>query len=515
MNNSSHSAGREAAQLVAQFLAEYQATGLYLREPIARLAQLATAEDLAIAEPASAVLFASLVERLADSFSPADVTLYNRVFAQIITHCRALDRGRALDRALDGFNLHSEGAIFARAAALQKRGRPVERSKRRKENAPSSPPFPPVDFSTLRPRSRGLCDRKVIVVLSRVTLGADVAITSRIIARLEHEFPAAEVVLVGGRKVTELFGGDARLTFKEIGYQRAGATLERLLSWIGVLDAVREVTGGRQPAECLIVDPDSRLTQLGLLPLARQDDGYLFFPSREYGGASDESLGQLTARWLDEVFGEPHPTRPRLSLARADAGAASQLVKQLKSANSRPVIAINFGVGDNPMKRVGDPFEPTLVARLMQQGAAIILDKGAGADETRRADAIIHRVTRDLSARVIEADQASLPALLRAPPLAGEMMVWSGRIGMFAALIAASDLYVGYDSAGQHIAAALGVPCIDVFAGYSSPRMLARWQPAGEAETRVIAVDAQSSADAGRVLNETLRHARELINLGA
>jgi ADP-heptose:LPS heptosyltransferase len=32
---------------------------------------------------------------------------------------------------------------------------------------------------------------------------------------------------------------------------------------------------------------------------------------------------------------------------------------------------------------------------------------------------------------------------------------WDGSIGAFAGLIADSDQYIGYDSAGQHIAAAM------------------------------------------------------------
>ena len=35
---------------------------------------------------------------------------------------------------------------------------------------------------------------------------------------------------------------------------------------------------------------------------------------------------------------------------------------------------------------------------------------------------------------------------------------WEGSFAGFAAIIAASRLYVGYDSAGQHVAAACGVP---------------------------------------------------------
>src|SRR6185369_17876581 len=101
--------------LVAEFLSEFRATGNYRRDCVARLAALATDDDSQAAEAATKVLFASLVERLADSFSPADVSLYNRVFAQVIEHCRRLDEGRAVDAALHRFGLRDEAALLGRA----------------------------------------------------------------------------------------------------------------------------------------------------------------------------------------------------------------------------------------------------------------------------------------------------------------------------------------------------------------------------------------------------------------
>jgi ADP-heptose:LPS heptosyltransferase len=47
---------------------------------------------------------------------------------------------------------------------------------------------------------------------------------------------------------------------------------------------------------------------------------------------------------------------------------------------------------------------------------------------------------------------------------------------------------VGYDSAGQHVAAACGVPLISIFAGFPVPRMFERWRPVGE-HRHVIRVD--------------------------
>jgi ADP-heptose:LPS heptosyltransferase len=496
MNNSQHPlADGDPQQLISEFLSESRSSGIYLRQNIARLAELAASENIEVAELATGAFFKSLVEQLADSFDPAAVSLYNRVFAQMIQVCRATGRGRAIDLALASFGLRGEDDLIARAESLR------------------------LTKACAQLRD-GRSNLKRAIILSRVTLGADVAITSIIIERMKREFPAAEIALVGGRKAAELFGGDPRLSFREISYRRAGTTIERLLSWIDLLNIVRELTDGLQPGEFLIVDPDTRLTQLGLLPLTRNKDEYLFFPSREYGDKSSESLGQLTSAWLDDVFSARHMIHPRLSLARADLDLASSMVKRLRQASSRPIVAINFGVGENPMKRVGKKFETSLVSQLICEGATVILDRGAGEDETRRADAIISharetltREGRDL--RAIELNEDNFADLLSCDSIDAELMVWSGRIGMLAALISESDLYIGYDSAGQHIAAALGVPTIDVFAGFISPRMLDRWRPSGVAETRVVAVDETSGADATAALTDALANAREMLSKSA
>ncbi|HJQ70752.1 MAG TPA: hypothetical protein VKA70_17390 [Blastocatellia bacterium] len=471
-----------AQALASEFLARARATGDYARESITALARMALSEDEATAKAAARAVFASLVEPLADSFEPRAVSLYNRMFAQLIDCCRKSEAGRELARELAGFQLSEERDLFDRAERL--------RTATRFSNAG---------------------DRQVkrAIVLSRVTVGADVAITSVIIERLERELPGAEIVLLGARKAAELFGGDARLSFGEVDYRRAGTLIERLLAWTELVRATRELTRDLEPDEFMIVDPDSRLTQLGLLPLA---ENYLFFPSREYGSETQHPLSRLAAAWADQIFGAEETLFPRISLRRSDRDAASTLVKRMRRG-ARPVVAINFGVGENPLKRIDDEFEKSLVASLIRDGAAVILDKGAGDDETRRADAVItHAVQQSNGAGVLEVDEASLPASLSSDASGADLLVWSGRIGLLAALISESDLYIGYDSAGQHIAAASGVACIDVFAGFSSPRMLDRWRPAGPAESRVIAVDTiNDDPDARAILSETVRHAREML----
>jgi ADP-heptose:LPS heptosyltransferase len=78
---------------------------------------------------------------------------------------------------------------------------------------------------------------------------------------------------------------------------------------------------------------------------------------------------------------------------------------------------------------------------------------------------------------------------------------WRGSFAALVAAIAASRLYVGYDSGGQHAAAACGTPLVTVFAGFASLRMFARWYPAGPGPKEVVAVQ---DAEPGEVLERTL-----------
>ncbi len=63
------------------------------------------------------------------------------------------------------------------------------------------------------------------------------------------------------------------------------------------------------------------------------------------------------------------------------------------------------------------------------------------------------------------------------------------RIGEIAALIANSDEYIGYDSACQHIAAALKTPCLTIFAGSNNMRFIRRWSAFGSNTSKIVHVD--------------------------
>jgi ADP-heptose:LPS heptosyltransferase len=96
----------------------------------------------------------------------------------------------------------------------------------------------------------------------------------------------------------------------------------------------------------------------------------------------------------------------------------------------------------------------------------------------------------------VDADEEKLRAIRQRGHVHADLLVLNARVGLLAALIAASDLYIGYDSAGQHIAAAAGTGCIDIFAGYSGQRMIERWRPTGSGKaTLVDAGDGRSVAE--------------------
>jgi len=324
------------------------------------------------------------VEGLADRFEPALCDAYARLFSQAVAF------------AVEGYDAASLVARYDRV----RRVRPVAGKPQR------------------------------IFVLSRVTLGADVAVTSVLLTAAKRRFPLAEIVFVGPRKNYELFAGDPRVTHREVPYRR-GNLRERLAAW----DDLKTVLTAPESA---VIDPDSRLTQLGILPVCSEDH-YHLFESRSYGGESDRSLPELAAAWAAETL-ECAGAKPYVALGSVVPHAS--------------YAAVSLGVGENPAKRLPDPFEEELLRMLSDRGVPLCIDKGAGGEEAERVTRAVER----------SGAKASL---------------WNGSFAGFASIIAGAKLYVGYDSAGQHIAAASGVPLISIFAGFPSPRMFERWRPKG------------------------------------
>ena len=182
------------------------------------------------------------------------------------------------------------------------------------------------------------------------------------------------------------------------------------------------------------------MTQLGLIP-ACDPRRYFHFRSRTAGGESLDNLSDLTAQWLAQTFGV--------------AGKAYIAPEPVLVDGRRPWAAVSLGVGDNESKRPGGSFETVLLHALARKYGTVWLDRGAGGEEARRVTA--------------------------AAAGAGNIRFWDRSFAGFVWIVAQSDFYAGYDSGGQHAAAAAGTPLVSIFAGAVSERFRHRWAPAGRA----------------------------------
>ncbi len=282
-----------------------------------------------------------------------------------------------------------------------------------------------------------------IHVLSRVTLGSDIKITSVILDAMKRRFPDANIVLVAGRKSIDLFSVDARICHIETEYPRSGPVSRRI-------EFAHELHARLDTANSIVIDPDSRHTQLGLIPVG-DPARYFHFPSRTADSA--DNLTELTQHWLEKNFG--------LSASAYIAPARVEI------DGDSPRAAISFGVGENESKRISGDFESQAIRTLAQKFRTLWIDRGAGGEE---------------AARVTAAVESS--------GCADRVHFWEGSFAGFASIISQCDLYLGYDSAGQHAAAALGVPLITIFKGAPSQRFRQRWAPSGPGRIDIVDADA-------------------------
>ncbi len=454
-----------ARQLAGAFLEEHGKTGVVSADLIDNLCGLAASADCDQAQAGTDAVFRLIVEALGDRFEPSASDLYVRFFSRVIDYCRRLPQGRRLDDRLSSFGLRSEEDVLRRAEGIR---------------------------GARLPRGYPTAEVKKVLVLSRVTLGADVAVTSVVLSRMKSVFENAEVLLVGGAKAASLFASADRVGVLRFEYGRGATLLERLMSWVRLAEVVGAEIKDLAVGEYVVVDPDSRLTQLGLLPVTNDDAGYCFFESRSYRSPGAESLAQLTGRWLSDLFGDGEQTDypyVRLSTDDRDLGLLAR-----RTLSGR-LAAVNLGVGDNAAKRLDDAFEQWLVSALLEAGYTVLLDRGAGERETERSTG--------LTARLRSAGRL-IGSITGAECRPGDVVAWQGSLSGFAGLIAASDLYVGYDSAGGHLAAALGVAGIDIFVGAACDRMVRRWQPWGPKPATVIGV--REGDDPSSVFSEVQRH---------
>lgn len=134
-------------------------------------------------------------------------------------------------------------------------------------------------------------------------------------------------------------------------------------------------------------------------------------------------------------------------------------------------------------------FESALQKLLRKLGFQVILDYGAGEEDARVVDSLVAafagssiHLARAFDSGAADADLATV----------------RGSLGAFAASIEMVDVFIGYDSAPTHVAAAIEVPIIEVLVGAPNELYGKRWAPYGPESVCVIPAD--DPEDSGRVL---------------
>ncbi len=415
-----------------------------------------------------------VVEGLCDDFSPAGVHLCNEVLLRILRAGRRLPALADLDAWLRFRGFDSEEDLlrrYARLLAARPSGRPPA----------------------------------VIALLSRVSIGADVAVTSILLQRLRRCFPGAELLLVGPPHLAQLFASLQGVRLALFPFPRRGSLPERLGCFVDVhrlLAREANMAGG----SLLLVDPDSRLSQLGLQPLWREELS-CYFPSRALGD-DGASLAQLANQWCDRTWGEDVFAWPAVWPAESCQRFAARFWQRL---GRPPLCVVNFGVGGNAAKRVADPFEERVVAMLADRWPGVVLyDAGRSPFSLDR----VRRAIAEAAARGVRAGFTTEEDGGRSLPPGCRLVGFRGSIGVLAALLQRAAAFVGYDSCCQHLAAAAGLPGVVVFAGAPHQRFRNRWHPQSRHASLAVLPVAGGAAPALQAVAKLVEEVAASLGLG-
>lgn len=419
------------------------------------LTQMALGTEPELAEEATASLYGHIIMPLCDDFTSHGVDVANMAIITLIRSFCRTSGGKQTQELLQKLQLTDQESFLARYVEL-------------------------ISPRLLRPDEKQAV--KKVFVLSRVSLGADIAITSLIVSRVQKALPKAKIFLVGPPHIHSLFY-DNGLYYLDFAYKREGSFLDKMGAWLRLYQLIAAETADLSPQEILLFDPDTRLSQLGLLPLTHTSSTHYFCSRKD---REDQlSLADITNNWLDHIFPDI-PSCPPYFVINPDVLALCRFFLGKITSNTLKIV-VNFGVGNDNNKRLADPFEEELLAGLLKsKDTLIILDSGKGEHE--------EKMTKRLMAKI--AEKGYNTAEISEGQLADQkiafkhgLLRFTGKIDYLAGLISSCDLFIGYDSCGQHVATSTTTPSIICFTGAPNKRFLERWQPSnhhGKTTTHII-----------------------------
>ncbi|MGD2089851.1 MAG: glycosyltransferase family 9 protein [Candidatus Aminicenantes bacterium] len=462
----------EAARAAQHFMKRHQENQFAVDE-LDVIIDSAVSPDAAKAQLGTHILFSDVIESLSDTFLLEDRKVLEKVLVHLISRLRLLPQAKEFHQQLRQWGLNNQLDLMTRIENIY-------------------------EYKKFNPQSLGTI--KKVFIPSRVTLGADVLLNLLVIEKMKRRFPDAEIVFLGNQKNGAILkGNQATVRIHPLHYSRRGTLVNRFLNWLAVIQALEAETVQLGPGEdYIIINTDSRLLQSGVLPIippAEENQRYFSWKPSVHGETwKGTSQAEDLRQWLEAAFGREPPGEtiyPGLHFLDEDRAFANKVYAMLNSATSSFVVSMSFGVGGNPEKRVRNgselvsQFELGLILKLLAHGATILLDKGFGIEECEQAAAIIRGV-RERGIEVVEITGENPGLFDSAKSRNVRLIAFQGTINKFAALIHLSDCYIGYDSLGQHLAAALGRDVITIFAGYHSELFPERWRPLGRGFIRLI-----------------------------
>ncbi|MCY4597658.1 MAG: hypothetical protein OXC19_23020 [Bryobacterales bacterium] len=319
-------------------------------------------------------------------------------------------------------------------------------------------------------------DVEKAVVISRADLKADIAVTSPILSCAMRAFYDAEIEIVGPRTNCLLIGPSYRLERNVVSYSHDSTLGNQLKAWTRLRAKVASAIQGFDAGRWLVVDPDSWMTQFGLLPLA--DDRYCrFFDSRSYAEQSTATIAELANEWANQwFFWGGVEALPYVVLGYGPENGSLCLARESRGK----LAGVSFSVDGRKQVRLGADFEDRLMELLRRRGYQTVVDCGREAvDRTNAMERI----------RAFGGSKSHLRVTSDAPNNRAQLLMCGATIPNFSGWVRWASVYIGYDSAISHAVGSVGVPSVHLSVGAPNSTYRARWTPTSDGEIVTIPAD--------------------------
>jgi len=348
-------------------------------------------------------------------------------------------------------------------------------------------------------------DIKKIFVLSRSTMGAEIALNGIIIPKLLRIFKNAEIIFIDSTSTGKYLFKDPKIKivdkFKDengnvinLKWDRKGMPIkERFECSANVSFFINHEIKNLREDEYFIVDADTRLSQTGSMPLVKTENHYFIDTTQKNGEfgvhINDVSkvklLGRVCNEYLNYVFEDNEIDYPQISLSKQGKLNADSVFEEF-GFNNKFNILFRLGVGVE-RRQLSREFEIGLANKIIKQGHNLILIRSPDADEEEKNMNFINALKnsgKSVTEIIVEDNKIKVVGKKDA-----DFYTFRGDLESLKGMIKNSSVFLGYNSNGQHIASALEVPFVTISTGHANRLFYKRWIPLAKTDYEVIEVN--------------------------